>query len=329
MTADEMNDWLDQIEPDPKDARDAAHFRRIVAAAEAVDAASGELEDAVAAARAAGDTWAMIGAALGVSEKAALDQFDTERISGAQPATTGDVRMGGTQYFAKDHLQMAKSLAAACLRREQECVQNGVTGPDTEAGAYALAAIVESAAFLEAAVNELWHDVVFWRQPKNCPYLVGLEQQSIDLLHALIKKGRVDRSLGTLEKYDLTLLCAGKNKLIVGRSPGQDVKSILRARNALVHFKPELVWADHPDDDRYTEHDLEQAIKPRVPANPLMTNMGPWFPYHLLCAGVARWAWEKSAELAEEWRLSLGLELDYQRRGSRTFSWDGVADDET
>jgi hypothetical protein len=77
-----------------------------------------------------------------------------------------------------------------------------------------------------------------------------------------------------------------------------------------MHFKPELLWADHPDDARYTERDLEEAIKPHVPANPLMTNMGPWFPHRLLCAGVARWAWEKSAELAEERRVSLGLQFD-------------------
>lgn len=74
-TADEINTWLDSIEPDPKDARDATHFRRIVAAAEAVNTASAELDDAVAAARAAGDTWAMIGVALGVSRQAAFQRF--------------------------------------------------------------------------------------------------------------------------------------------------------------------------------------------------------------------------------------------------------------
>lgn len=71
-TADEINAWLDQIEPDPKDARDATHYRRIVAAARAIDAAEAELEDAVAAARAAGDTWAMIGVALSVSRQTTI-----------------------------------------------------------------------------------------------------------------------------------------------------------------------------------------------------------------------------------------------------------------
>ncbi|WP_108637766.1 hypothetical protein [Mycobacterium numidiamassiliense] len=74
-TAEEINAWLDDVEPDRKDARDATHFRRIVAATEAVGSASAELDDVVAAARAAGDTWAMIGAALGVCQQAAYQRF--------------------------------------------------------------------------------------------------------------------------------------------------------------------------------------------------------------------------------------------------------------
>jgi hypothetical protein len=78
-----------------------------------------------------------------------------------------------------------------------------------------------------------------------------------------------------------------------------------------VHFKPEMFW----DDDVHT---LELLIKPRVPVNPLMEGAGPWFPHHLLCSGVARWAWENSVELVEEWGQSLGLVLDYRTRAPAT-----------
>lgn len=67
--------FLDQIEPDPADARDASHIRRVIAASEAVEVAQGELVAAVAAARAAGDTWDAIGVALGVSRQAAFQRF--------------------------------------------------------------------------------------------------------------------------------------------------------------------------------------------------------------------------------------------------------------
>ena len=71
----DLDAWLDSIEPDPADARDATHIRRIIAANEALSAANDELHAAVIAARAAGDTWDAIGVALGISRQAAYQRF--------------------------------------------------------------------------------------------------------------------------------------------------------------------------------------------------------------------------------------------------------------
>lgn len=71
----DVDEWLDNMEVDPLDARDARHMRRISAAAAAVATAQDELRAAVAAAREAGDTWAMIGVALGISRQAAYQRF--------------------------------------------------------------------------------------------------------------------------------------------------------------------------------------------------------------------------------------------------------------
>lgn len=70
-----VEDWLDSAEPEPTDARDASHIRKIIAAAEALEAAETDLRAAVAAARAAGDTWDAIGVALGTSRQAAYQRF--------------------------------------------------------------------------------------------------------------------------------------------------------------------------------------------------------------------------------------------------------------
>ena len=67
--------WLDQLDPATTTARDATHFRAIIVANEAVDRADDELRRAVAAARAAGDSWLIIGAALGVTKQAAQQRF--------------------------------------------------------------------------------------------------------------------------------------------------------------------------------------------------------------------------------------------------------------
>ncbi|MBJ7400378.1 hypothetical protein [Mycolicibacterium sp.] len=71
----DLDAWLDSIEPDPADARDATNIRRIIAANEALSAADDELRAAVVSARAAGDTWDAIGVALGTSRQAAYQRF--------------------------------------------------------------------------------------------------------------------------------------------------------------------------------------------------------------------------------------------------------------
>lgn len=66
---------LDALDPSKHPARDATHFRAIVTAAAGVNVAEERLHEAVQAARAAGDSWTVIGAALGVSKQAAQQRF--------------------------------------------------------------------------------------------------------------------------------------------------------------------------------------------------------------------------------------------------------------
>jgi hypothetical protein len=66
---------LDHIDPSTHPARDAAPFRRILAARRGPAAAGQELDDAVRAARQAGDSWTIIGAALDTTRQAAQKRF--------------------------------------------------------------------------------------------------------------------------------------------------------------------------------------------------------------------------------------------------------------
>jgi hypothetical protein len=66
---------LDQVEPDKNPARDAVHFRRIIAARKQLADADTELHAAVKAAREAGDSWTVIGAALDTTRQAAYQRF--------------------------------------------------------------------------------------------------------------------------------------------------------------------------------------------------------------------------------------------------------------
>ncbi|MGO1418056.1 MAG: hypothetical protein ACTH0D_09025 [Candidatus Corynebacterium faecigallinarum] len=72
-----MNDavGLGDLDPSTNPARDATNFRRIIAARKQVDTAKQELQEAVNAARASGDSWTVIGAALDISKQAAYQRF--------------------------------------------------------------------------------------------------------------------------------------------------------------------------------------------------------------------------------------------------------------
>ena len=66
---------LEHLDPAVNPARDAVHFRRILAARRQIADAERELHDAVSAAREAGDSWAVIAAALDTTRQAAQQRF--------------------------------------------------------------------------------------------------------------------------------------------------------------------------------------------------------------------------------------------------------------
>ncbi|HEU0191069.1 MAG TPA: hypothetical protein VFR17_07350 [Mycobacterium sp.] len=66
---------LDELDPATHPARDAAAFRRIVAAVTGVHDAESELIEAVRAARRSGDSWTAIAVALGTTRQAAQQRF--------------------------------------------------------------------------------------------------------------------------------------------------------------------------------------------------------------------------------------------------------------
>jgi hypothetical protein len=66
---------LDNLDPAKTPARDATHFRRIIAARKNLATAEDELRQAVAAAREAGESWTVIGTALDTTRQAAYQRF--------------------------------------------------------------------------------------------------------------------------------------------------------------------------------------------------------------------------------------------------------------
>jgi hypothetical protein len=66
---------LDQLDPAANPARNAVHFRRILAARQGIADAEQELRDAVKAAQDAGDSWAVIASVLDATRQAVQQRF--------------------------------------------------------------------------------------------------------------------------------------------------------------------------------------------------------------------------------------------------------------
>lgn len=213
-------------------------------------------------------------------------------------------RAGVRDYFAMEHRWNARHMAQLCGSREAELVDAGFRGIDREVRAFALGAVLESVAFLDALVNSVWQDAEDDdpASPSRNFRLGGLSDESIARLRQLWRNNRVERSLATLDKYQVALTCVDQPPMNLGETPGQIVAHVIRFRNDLVHFKPKMRWTDEVSN-------LEQGLKPRLAPNPLLSG-NPWFPHHMLSASGAKLAYEKSRELAENWWERMGFEWD-------------------
>ena len=165
--------------------------------------------------------------------------------------------------------------------------------------AYVTASIILSIASIESAINELFLEAVH----KNNQFFSHLQPNVPDLLIELW--GQAER-FSILEKYQLVLAVAGKEKFNKGNSPYQEVDSAIRLRNALVHYKPE--W-----DDEIKEHkNLESRFKSRFLLNPFTKPAQAFFPHRCLGHGCAEWIVKSCINFTEDF---------YNRAGFKT-KWD-------
>jgi hypothetical protein len=212
-------------------------------------------------------------------------------------------KVGVRDYFTMEHWWNARHMAQLCECRESELVDAGFRGIDRELRAFALGAVLESVAFLEALVNSVWQDAADDGPGSSYrnPHLEGLSTESVAKLREQWQKDRTEW-LPILDKYQLALTCVDKPKMNLGAQPGQIVSGLILFRHALTHFKPEMQWIGE-------RHELEQRLRPHIAPNPLL-DTNPWFPHHALSASGAKLAYEKSRKFAESCWERMGFVWD-------------------
>lgn len=164
---------------------------------------------------------------------------------------------------------------------------------------FATAAVIMSAAALEAAINEIYDRAV----DKRYTVFPSLIEKQVDLIAQLWSI--VERS-PVIEKHDVALTAAGLDIIDHGCEPYQSAEALIYLRNIIMHYKPE--W----DDQLKELKKLENRLKDKFPLNRLtdpdnLKGNILWFPGRCLGAGCAKWACDAAYNYHIKFVNTLGI----------------------
>ena len=179
--------------------------------------------------------------------------------------------------------------------------------------AYIAGSIFAAVAFLEATINELFADAV------DNPYAAvkQLDSDVVALMANMWEELEALKRVSTLNKFQIALTLANKERFDKGRSPYQDVQFLVALRNALVHYRPEWTATVSSDHQALTVHKLEAKLGGKFPLSPLTAQGNPFFPDKCLSYGCAKWAVISSVKFVDEFYSRMGLTPTFDHVRSR------------
>lgn len=165
---------------------------------------------------------------------------------------------------------------------------------------YATASVIASFAFVEACINELLYQMTtddgLTPAIQNDP-AIQIIQEYLNLEH-----------MPTLKKYNMMLYVYEEPPFDTGQNPYQDVNSVRRLRNALMHHSPQF--------DRLSARDLDQymgdELHGKFDKNPFAPDGGLFFPYRCMGYGCAEWALESCVAFTEEFYDRVNVNKPYR-----------------
>lgn len=225
--------------------------------------------------------------------------------AGMLPSVRSSIRLGQRSYMSTWMLRGAQRYAAVATAIEDEHVNDWGDPHVLEHMDNVISAVLNAAMFLEAMANELYTDAADGHGLTGDGYLAPLDERTVALMAEwweLSGKG-FDK---TLNKYQLLLTFGDQPKLDKGAEPWQSAETLMRLRNAIVHFKPETIYSDE-------QHVLQKLVHGKFAANRMASPGSHWWPNGLLSEGCAWWAVESATALADEVSRRLNISPNYQR----------------
>ena len=218
----------------------------------------------------------------------------TATATGLISSARGSVR----SYYSTQHLWAAQHFSR--LAGDFERDHAGQSRIFLQHRSYVMGAVMESVAFLEAFVNEVFKDA-----SDGEPGAVG--GLSPEVVRRLAMYWGDHNRAEALTKYRMARVLVGCEPADAGRSPHDDVVHVIKLRNWLIHYEPRTLGEESPD--QRIDH-----IRGRFVDNPLLGRPGAtWFPNHALSAGCAAWAVQSVRAFVDEFTQAIGSTRPHHR----------------
>lgn len=196
--------------------------------------------------------------------------------------------------FAVQHMMAASRFARLCYEVERDNAQSAFGPFYDEIIHYVTATVLFSVASIEANINETFTDI-----RDGLIVIDGLDINLLSEVWSLIEGKPI------LEKYQFALVLKKKSRMNTGYQFYQYASTLIKVRNAFVHFKPE--WLGEQE-----EHEnLGKALSGKFELSPFLAESDPIFPMRCMTYGFAEWAVESSLEFTKSFSQQAELPNRY------------------
>lgn len=218
------------------------------------------------------------------------------------------VSISSQTYYSIQHLMSADYFNQRANRVEKRCLAS----PNCETThsiikSYSASTLFTAVAFLEALINELFADAA----QEDFGHLKEIDPNLISTI-AYIGKSEMLKKASVLEKYEHLLKLAHKNQIPRNINPGQDISTVIRLRNELVHYKAEFFDTGTPGRARsgnFLDSSLKRTIEQKFSVRPGTSGIGAdgW-----ISAGCATWALKSAVAYADKFFEELDIKPIYE-----------------
>lgn len=238
---------------------------------------------------------------------------------------TEHVSVKAKVFFSPTHLMSADLFAEKSRQIETAYEETGNQSARDEHMIYSSNAVLASVSFLETNINEFFCDIRDgWHGFKDVisPENLAAMRKMWDL--------EVPRtaSYSIVNKYNIALVLAQKEPFDKGGALYRDVFNIIRLRNALIHYEPEVVdiWDTDvkPLPKSSINHKWERTLKKTFKPSPFYPDGHIYFPQRCIGYGCAIWSLRNAVMFADQFYEKIGMKPSYEHFRDSLVSLRGI-----